>query len=244
MERSFSLIKNEMGHQEKRVLPRFPFCYLTFKAVGQGDHVFEVRDISKTGMQLSRKEIDFTFSAGDIIKGSIHWLGNGVINEVSCHVKWVTDNRTGVEFNLTSEIEDLINNFLSPEQLVKALKPLHQHKITGLEYPSNLKYWLRADGPSEFFVWEHNDGEISHFQILLFDSFVEWEDGHGVSTGRIISKRDLDTPLITEDEFLFQMDDDGADAVKLDFALSVVSLFGPDLLDPDVVQFIQRKLSH
>lgn len=238
MERRFNLIKSDFEKHEKRVLPRFPFCYLTFKS-DDTSRVYEIKDISHTGMQLSLKDDKTQFSEDHPIKGHIHWLGKNL--DIAGNVKWQTQNRIGVEFAKRKEVMEKIQNFLKTEEIVKCLKPLHKVE-DGLEIPARLKYWLRADGPVELFIWQHGDGEIAKSQALLLDTFVEWEDGQGLKTGRILSKRNVDSPLLTEDEWVFQMDPN-IDAQKMERVKSFIGHIGDDLLPTEVRSFLVRQLT-
>jgi len=124
---------------------------------------------------------------------------------------------------------------------VKRLKTLHKLE-GGLEIPPRLKYWLRSDGPVEIFVWQHGDGEIAKVQVLFLEVFVEWEDGVGLKTGRILSKRNVDSPLLTEDEWVFKMDPD-ADIEKLNRVKELIALIPQDQLPSEVQTFMVRQLS-
>jgi hypothetical protein len=55
MPKHLQLVESDFETIEKKKLPRFPFCYLTFKPHDYQEHVFEVRDISHSGMQLELK---------------------------------------------------------------------------------------------------------------------------------------------------------------------------------------------
>ncbi|MFZ4714316.1 MAG: PilZ domain-containing protein [Bacteriovoracaceae bacterium] len=239
MERHFNLIKNELGTHEKRVLPRFPFCYLTFKAKSNGQLVYEVKDISYTGMQLSLKNGTHSYKEDETLSGSVHWHGQTL--ELTGKVVWLTQSRLGVEFNKTEKQTKEVKNFLSVKNIVTNFRPIHKSNI-GLEIPAKLKYWLRGDGPMEIFVWQHAGGALSTFQILLMENFVEWEDGVGLKTGRALSKRNLDTPLLTEDEYVFLMDQSPA-AERLNFAMDIVKDISDDSLSTETLDFIKRKLS-
>lgn len=238
MERRFNLIKSDFEKHEKRVLPRFPFCYLTFKS-DETARIYEVKDISLTGMQLSLKEENHQFVDDSAMKGSIHWLGKNL--DIAGTVKWSTSNRIGVEFLKKREVMEKVNDFLNIKEIVKRLKPLHKVE-GGLEIPPRLKYWLRSDGPVELFVWQHGDGEIAKLQILFLEVFVEWEDGVGLKTGRILSKRNVDSPLLTEDEWVFKIDQD-VDGEKLDRVKELIALIPQDQLPTEVNTFLVRQLS-
>jgi hypothetical protein len=238
MERRFNLIKSDFEKHEKRVLPRFPFCYLTFKA-DDTSRVFEVKDISHTGMQLSLKDDAHQFKQEGHLKGSIHWMGKSL--DVAGVVKWHTDSRVGVEFQKKREVLEKVQSFLRMEEIVKHLKPLHRVD-GGLEIPNRLKYWLRSDGPVEIFVWQHSDGEIARFQVLFFEVFVEWEDGAGLKTGRILSKRNVDSPLVNEDEWFFHIDSD-VQPEKLVRVQELLRLISNDLLPEEIKNLLHRQLS-
>lgn len=238
MERRFNLIKSDFEKHEKRILPRFPFCYLTFKS-DDTSRVYEIKDISHTGMQISLKNDDDSFKEESVLKGHIHWLGKNL--DISGIVKWHTPNRLGVEFAKKRDVLEKVQNFLQMDEMVKRLKPLHKVE-GGLEIPARLKYWLRSDGPVEVFVWQHGDGEIAKAQFLFLETFVEWEDGVGLKTGRILSKRNVDSPLLTEDEWVFQIDQD-VDVQKLDRVKGLISHIGEDLLPREVSTFLVRQLS-
>ena len=238
MERRFNLIKSDFEKHEKRILPRFPFCYLTFKS-DETSRVYEIKDISHTGMQLSLKEEHPEFKEESVLRGHIHWLGKNL--DISGVVKWHTQNRLGVEFAKKRDVLEKVQSFLEIEEIVKRLKPLHKLD-DGLEIPARLKYWLRSDGPVELFVWQHNDGEIAKCQILFLDTFVEWEDGVGRKTGRILSKRNVDSPLLTEDEWVFQIDQN-IDPEKLSKVKELIGHITDDLLPSELRTFLVRQLS-
>jgi hypothetical protein len=236
MTAKLNLIKNvsEEHLKAKVVLPNFPFCYLGFKC-NTSTQVYEVTDISPTGMQLSLKNGEHQNQDQNVV-GELHW--NGDVLQLSGSVKWRTPSRMGVEFAPNTSIHD----FLSVDNIVRHMKPIHQLDYP-VEFPVKLKYWLRGDGPLELFVWKHSDGELSKFQFLILEDYIEWTDGHGLKTGKLFSKRDLKTPLLEEDEFTFIMDE-GLDQDRLDHALEILHKIPEQHLTTDVIDFINMKLRH
>lgn len=239
MEGQLNLIKTGYQDVEKRIFPRFPFCFLTFKGESSSAQAFEVVDISYTGMQLGLKDGGHTYKEGQELKGEIHWKGSKL--NIVGKVKWVSGKRLGVKFSPDEKQESKIKTFLSIDNIVKSMRPVHGHDID-MDVPSNLKYWVRADGPFEIFVWRHNDGEVSRFQIIMMENYVEWYDGKGLKTGRVISKRDLDTPLICEDEVMFQVDE-VVDQQKIEMACDIVTALGDSHLPEGARSFLSLKLS-
>lgn len=238
--RALNLIKSEYGERKRRIFPRFPYCYLTFKGQNTDGKVFEVRDISFSGMQLSLKDGGHCYKEQDRLRGILHWKGAEL--SITGKVQWVKGARLGVEFDSNDTFIHSIKNFLSIDNIVSRMRPVHDSAIE-VEMPENLKYWLRSDGPFEVFVWCHNDGEISKFQIILMDQYIEWADGKGVDSGRILTKRDLETPLFSEDEFLFESDIN-CDEKKIDLASKVVENLPEEYLTSELVSFMLVKLSN
>lgn len=238
MERHLNLVKSDFEKLEKRIFPRFPFCYLTFKSSSKTDSVFEIKDISQTGMQLGLKDGTHNMEESEQIHGRIHWLGKEL--DITGDIKWTTDKRLGVEFSTAPTLRTKIGDFLSVNNFAESLKPIHKMDV-GSELPAKLKYWLRSDGPVEVFVWQHLDGELAKFQVLIMENFIEWADGEGLKTGRIISKRDIDTPLISEDEFVFKIDS-VIDDEKIDLAQKLTSNVNSEHIPSGTLDFIRMKL--
>ncbi len=244
MERHLSLIKTDYQELEKRVFPRFPFGLMIFKEDSGADNghdnkmVFEVKDISLTGMQLSFKDGTHNYSQGKTITGNLQWRGSNLA--LKGKVQWVRESCIGLSFESSISFEEKMRSFLSYDNIVSHIKPLHKNNMD-LDLPNNLKYWLKSDGVLEIFVWEHTSSGISRFQVLFMEHFIEWEEGVGLRTGRIMTQRDLDTPLSLEDEFVFQIDE-GADSSKIEMALGVVKKISDENLPLSAREFLVYKL--
>lgn len=238
MERHLSLIKTEYKEMEKRIFPRFPFGLMMFRESDGDKKVFEVRDISLTGMQISIKDGNLGHSIGDKIFGNLQWRESGIAIEGK--VQWVRERSLGVSFVSGIAFESKMGQFLSFENIVSHIKPLHQSKLP-IDLPNNLKYWLKSDGVLEIFVWEHTQSGISRFQIILMEHFIEWEEGTGIRTGRVMTQRDLDTPLSLEDEFVFQIDESLIQD-KVDFAIGIVRKITEEQLPSAARDFLFYKL--
>jgi hypothetical protein len=73
------------------------------------------------------------------------------------------------------------------------------------------------------------------------EKYIEWADGFGLKTGRIMSKRDINTPLVDEDEFVFKIDE-VIDDEKIDLACTLVSELTEEKLTSETLDFIRLKL--
>jgi len=245
MERHLSLIKTDFKELEKRVFPRFPFGFMIFKEEskdllkdGSSKKIFEVKDISLSGMQMSVKDGSHNYKTGANIFGNLQWRGLSV--QVKGKIQWMRGASIGMSFDSSISFEEKMRSFLSFDNIVSHIKALHNNELTQ-DLPNNLKYWLKADGVLEIFVWEHISSGISRFQVLMMEHFIEWEEGVGLRTGRIMTQRDLDTPLSLEDEFVFQIDE-GAVDLKLEMALGVVKKINSEHLPLEAREFLVYKL--
>lgn len=238
MERHLSLIKTEYPELEKRVFPRFPFGFMIFRDVSHGKMMFEVKDISLTGMQLCFKDGTHNYTIGSSVSGELHWRGSQIT--LKGKVQWVREASLGLAFESSISFEEKMRSFLSFDNIVAHIKPLHKADLT-FDLPNNLKYWLKADGVLDLYVWEHASQGISRFQVLMMEHFIEWEEGVGIKTGKVMTQRDLETPLSLEDEFIFEIDQE-AQPLKIEMALGVVRKISEDLLPNDAKEFLIYKL--
>lgn len=236
-ERHLSLIKTDHEEVEKRVFPRFPFGLLVFKDA-KGDKVYEVKDISLTGMQLALKDGDHPYKKGDEISGRIQWKNSAC--DLKGTIAWSQDQNVGVHFKSSISFESKLRDFLSYENITAHIRAVHKTDLD-LVMPNDLKYWFKADGVLEIFIWELKTVGISRFQVLFLDHFIEWSEGVGIKTGKLLTQRDLETPLGLEDEFHFQMDTPFSGA-KAELALGAIKSIPSEHLPKSVYEFLIYKL--
>lgn len=239
MDSHLALVKNEAPPYEKRVLPRFPFSSMSFKPQADKAKVYEVRDISSRGMQLCLRDGGHPYRIGDKLSGNLRW--NGSTLEIHGEVRWISSGNLGVNFTDANMTKKLSNNFLSTHNLIQGLRAIHLVPME-LNLPNNLKYWLRCDGPLELFVWQHSDGELSRFQIIMLDNYIEWDDGKGIKTAQIMEVDDRQTPLTEEDELTLKWDmTPRQEALQL--ALDIVSALDESYIPSMTLDFMRVKLS-
>jgi len=240
MERHLNLVIDPLSRREKRVLPRFPYTFLLFKESCQ-KLTFAIVDVSHTGMQLLLKNGELKLSVGEILNGTLCWNQNS--HTLQSTIKWIvhTDHETRLGVAFLPESIEKIATLLDIERLTLSVRPLH-HENELVNFPDNLKYWLRADGPCELFVWRHPHGEFARFQVIILDQFIEWEDGLGIKTGKIKSIRDVETPLSSQDELYFDCDDEMAPE-RVCLANRFISAINPSFLSAECTEFLKLKLT-
>ncbi len=222
---------------EKKFLPRLPFTPLTFREDGKSNRkTFEVRDVSQEGMRLALKEGEHSYCVGFILVGWIRLKGESL--RVQGEVRWVKGQTLGVRFFQDKKLKKGLNEFLGPKSLIKGIKNICDLEI---DLPSGLKAWTCSDTGFETFVWCHENGGISGFQILFAGNIVEWREEHNIRTGEILYLRSRNGPL-NEEEFLFDFEC-VVDETKLSFAKKLIGLVTEKHLPKNVLMFIRSILS-
>ena len=240
---SLSLIKNDRI-REKRVVPRFPLKTMAWKCESISSHALLVKDISYTGMQIGCAGEVERLIIGETYKGILKWGGDHL--ELKGKVRWVKNEQGstvfGVEFDTSNGLAVELKNFLRIGQISKRMRLINRDDFS-VETPSDLKYWLKSDGPGEIFFWQHRDGEFSKIQLLILDKLIEWIDGEGLKTGLLVENRNIESPLSPKEEILFDMDEQ-IDLESLQLARDLISDLPNELIPDNVMQFLRRKVGH
>ena len=100
-----------------------------------------------------------------------------------------------MEFDRSNGLAVELKSFLHVGQISKRMKVINKDDFS-MDTPTDLKYWLKSDGPGEIFFWQHRDGELSRVQLLILDKLIEWVDGEGLKTGMLVENRDIDSPCL------------------------------------------------
>jgi hypothetical protein len=213
----------------------------------QGKKIFGVSDILGNVLHLRHNQGDTpqkTFEVGNKIKGEIHGNGRGhnQIISVEGKVIWTVPEYFGIK--IVGQKKDLKmhwDQFNSLENLVKSLRPLHKLYGSNQDFPKELIYWLRSDGPLEILVWSLDGVEIEKIQIIYQENYIEWDQLHHIQTG-IRQKNYHSQPTHLE------LDSQGIDHFvdfdheihdeKLQLAQKLLSL-----IDPELAKVLREKLA-
>ena len=229
---SLSLIPSQVKLQEKRIFPRFPFPTMTFKTDNL-PMAFQVSNISTTGMRILLKNGANPLSEGHSLEGTIHWQNHEL--RLTARVVWAKGQQAGLAFEQPQKLRSL----LSRKNIIQALKPLHLIPLDSP--PPHLKCWLKAASVFELLIWGHGDGKYQKIQALFDGNFVEWQDGQGLQTGKLLSHQDKDTPLFAQDELTLEMDQ-GIDQEKLTPVRELVQALPLDKIQESAKEFTLLKL--
>ena len=234
MAASLGLVQNNSPLIEKRLLPRHTFAYLLFK-LEFPVATLAVADISAQGMQVQGRS-DLSFTVGQKVQGHLAWDGKKLL--LTGEVTWVRQNCCGIRFNWHGPQAQEFQAFFAAAAVAEHLRPV---RITDEEGLANLKYWLHAGKAAEIFIWQHPTGQIARIQVIYLGDLVEWEDGAGISTGKIAGVQNTDTPLQPRETLAVEIDPK-VDPAKLKAAGELVAHLKPALLPAEVQEFCQLKL--
>lgn len=235
-----NLVKNDIKIQTKKIFPRFSLGRLLFRTASDSDrHAFCVHDLGLNKMNIQLKDGGHHYKVGEAIAGVVHLKDEKL--KVAGVVLWVKKDCLGLEFSEETRSSGEFRAFCGIENLMQGLKPLQINNDGMNDIPLNLKYWLKSDGGIEIFVWDHLDGEIKEFQIFFLGKFVEWKDGIGVQTGKILFVYDIDTPLNEKEEIGIEYDNQFSPQT-VNSAMKIALNISEKCLVKDDLKFLQRKL--
>ncbi len=167
---------------EKRRLARINLTSEQFRYKDSGK-IFSVFDLSKGGMALRILDADdrVHFPLGRRIEGTLNLKRHKF--DVVARVKRIGSDLIGCEFEeLSSEALSALQEFFDPVALGQELKPVDT-EIGG-------PLWFHGRSGTDLLVWRRVDGQFSRFVLYLMGSYIQWDDAHRVSTGRVDSSQE------------------------------------------------------
>ena len=233
MDAKLSLVKE---NQEKRLFPRCSLPSLTFK-VQEEEMVFQVANISSTGMRILVKIGSHSLSEGEKVTGFIRWRGQEI--KVRARVAWTSPTEAGLSFHTPQGIAPI---FFSPQVIQGGLKALHLPPFAKEKTPPQLKCWLKSGSLFEFFLWTYQSGGYKKIQALFIGHFVEWRDGRGLKTGTLLTQEERDTPLMEQGELTIRLDK-SVDHQKVLPVRRILEEVSEDKIQKSAKDFILIKLS-
>lgn len=138
--------------------------------------VFSVCDLSEAGMALRVLDVQDLkyFPVAAELKGTLNLRGKKI--SLQSKVRHLTPESVGCQFvGLSDEVKVQLSDFLDPAKLGSELKPLPVSEGRML--------WYHGPSGTDLLMWRHNDGQYWKFTLYVLGSFIQWEEGPGVSTG-------------------------------------------------------------
>ena len=179
-----------MKHSEldQRKLPRFHITPCQFHDAKLNKN-FSVQDISLGGLSLrlmDRGEIP-EFAVGTIHKGTIKV--EGLKTDAEFTVRYLRGTLIGAEWlNLSKTLESHLDQISRPQVLGDHLKPYDLPAIANT-------LWFHNPVGVDLLVYQGEGASVMphlmrRWTLYLHQSFILWEDGVGVRTGRALAEDD------------------------------------------------------
>jgi hypothetical protein len=200
---------------ERRRVPRLNVTTEQFR-FKDGGKIFSVVDLSSDGMSMRLLEGDDQklFPMASVIEGTLNLRREKF--PIQARVRWTRPETVGVEFEgLAPETEKAIREFFNPEALGQELRPVPASADGAM--------WYHGPSGTDLLFWRRPDGSYNRFAVFIMGSYAQWDEGAGLSTGRMQSALErsevqgylrLETMLLNPDA--------AADAGKLDIAKTLI----------------------
>lgn len=182
--RSLDVVSNDRNKEdrpgvERRRVPRLSLTTEQFR-LSQTGRIFPVADLSVNGMAL--RIID----RGELAIFPMGMRFEGVLNlrrekySVKAQVRHLGTELVGCEFEgLDEKACQAIRAFLDPAILGKELKPIPAADGVAL--------WYHGPSGTDLLFWRLADGQYSRIILFVLGSYIQWENGAGLSTGRMMA---------------------------------------------------------
>lgn len=164
---------------DRRRLPRLSLAREQFR-LDENSKTFSVADLSHNGMAIKLIESEDLqlFPIGKKISGQINLKRTKY--PIECLVRHVQANLVGCEFGkLYADTRDAIDDFLDPASLGAELKPAP----TPGEAKDRPDIWYYGPSGTELLFWRNPDGSFYRFLLLVFGSYVQWDQSGHLETG-------------------------------------------------------------
>ena len=206
---------NRNLYRERRHLPRLSLSSEQFKLSSNGK-IFSVTDLSKKGMGLWLFDLEDLnlFTVGAYFEGALNLKREKYL--VQARVRNLNSDRIGCEFeNLTKSCLDSIAHFLNPATLGAELKLIPSLELNTL--------WYHGPSGTDLLIRRTADGECHRITLYALGSFVQWDEGEGLSSGRTApTESHSEIRGIHRLETLYLDPDSTLDSEKLEIAKTVV----------------------
>ena len=168
--------ENPERPSERRRLPRLNLTAEQFR-LKQNGKIFAVADLGTEGMALrvlDREDLRHFPIAAHI---------EGVLNlhrekhPVKAFIVHIKADLVGCRFEaLVDGTRAALQRFLDPAVLGHDLKPIPSSDLATL--------WYHGPSGTDLFLWRGVDGQYRKLALCVLGSFVQWDVGAGISTGR------------------------------------------------------------
>ena len=185
--------------------------------LGSSGKVFSVADLSREGMALRIIDPDdlIGFQIAARVSGTLNIRGRKL--PVECVVRHLREDRVGCEFapgDGTGSLKEL-SLLLEPSELGREMRPVPS--------PDRKALWYHGPSGADLLIWRAADGRFHRLILLIFGTYVKWDEEGGMSTGAAgPSDEKVELRGVLRFETLVLVPDSRPDPAKLDVAKRLV----------------------
>lgn len=203
--------------ENRRVYARYNVDHKHLTLMNAQD-ILLVREISSKGFstEVSKRGFD-RLAVGDRYEARMRYLGE--IYDLQARVAWKHKSYVGFEIvKAGRETMLFIQRLLRPIEIAMSMQAVEPKFMTD---GNAGKTWFHGDSESDLYVWNDVEtGELKAWQLTVGDSFVEWDDAAGISTGALRAATSSDV-LGGSSAIAFTRDND-VDRQKRQLAIDVI----------------------
>ena len=238
--RNLGLVSNNSGPSaqrsvrvsDRRKMPRLALAYEQFR-LNDPAKLFPVSDLSEGGMALrviDREDLAF-LPVGRHVEGTLSLRGERF--EVRAQVRNLRGDLVGFRFEELSQPALLgIQKFLDPAHLGQELRPMPPTDSSAL--------WHHGPSGTDLVLWRSTDGQYHRIALCVLESWVQWEESTGLSTGRADHSDPAEDRGYVRFETMYFEPDSAPDHAKLDVAKTLLLSSN---LPEDLKKWCLRRLS-
>lgn len=172
---------------EQRLVPRFPLPKEKIKFLFDGfEKIFAVRDISLNGIGVSLLEYgeSVLFPPGFSCAAELK-LGDDSPFKITLRVARTSAWSVGFTYDgLNPPQQDRIRALIDPLQIATTLR-LVDARVAPEAFGAGISAWYHGDPGTDLYLWNGRRSDLSRVLFCHGESFWEWRDTDGVTTGRI-----------------------------------------------------------
>lgn len=169
--------------RNRRIFERFDVDYKHLTMLNEQD-ILVVRDLSAKGFSTQVSERGFQrFRIGDIYAAKMRYLGE--IFDIAARVTWKNEDTVGFELvEPSKQTLNFMRRLLKPIEIAASLRRVDSSFMAN---NTEGKTWYHGDNDTDLYIYRNEAGELSAWQLILGNEFVEWSELSGLSTGEVKS---------------------------------------------------------
>lgn len=206
--------------RDRRVFARFNVDHKHLTLMNEQD-ILLVREISAKGFSTEVSARGFArLTSGDVYEARIRYLGD--IYDLNAKVVWKHDNFVGFEIVKASrETLLFIKRLLRPIEIASSLQPVD---AAFMHDGGGGKQWFHGDDDTDLYVWTdaEKDHEITAWQLASGETYVEWNQTLGLTTGSLAAAKGRESLLGANIQGPTHQKDTKPDSTKRQFAVDVI----------------------